>query len=153
MGSTLVFGERVNTNRRYLNADHASVGDEHCWSKSFHWWNILFTMIATGDNNPIHWNRAFAAKTQFKRPILHGVATIGEISKILGKTFPGHGTIFVELESKFRQPVYPGDTVDFSARVEEITAKKMLIIAVEAKVGEVVTLRGKAKVFLAEHIE
>ena len=70
----------------------------------------LFAQVS-GDDNPVHLDENYAAETQFGKRIAHGMLTVGMISAILGNDLPGHGTIYLGQEVKFRAPVYIGDTV------------------------------------------
>ena len=49
----------------------------------------------TGDNNPVHLDESYAAKTMFKRPIMHGMLGATVFSKVFGTMFPGEGTIYL----------------------------------------------------------
>jgi len=42
----------------------------------------------TGDNNPVHCNEVFAAQTQFKSRIVHGMFCAGLISCVAGTACP-----------------------------------------------------------------
>ncbi len=53
---------------------------------------VLFAGI-TGDNNPVHINEEFAAKTMFSGRIAHGMLTASFISTVLGVKLPGPGAI------------------------------------------------------------
>jgi acyl dehydratase len=50
----------------------------------------------TGDKNPVHTDADYAAKTMFKRPIMHGMLSASLFSKVFGTLFPGEGTIYLE---------------------------------------------------------
>ncbi|TMJ36622.1 MAG: MaoC family dehydratase [Alphaproteobacteria bacterium] len=47
----------------------------------------------SGDNNPVHLDADFAAKSPFKARIAHGMLTASFISTILGTKLPGYGCI------------------------------------------------------------
>lgn len=66
---------------------------------------------ASGDLNPVHLDDAYAAGTPFGRRIAHGMLSASLISSVLGNDLPGHGTIYLGQDLKFRAPVYVGDTV------------------------------------------
>jgi acyl dehydratase len=78
----------------------------------------LFADI-TGDDNPIHIDQEFAASTRFGKPIVHGVLLLGIISKVLGRDFPGPGSIAVSISSRFLRPVPVGSTITVEVRVAE----------------------------------
>ncbi len=62
----------------------------------------------TGDDNPIHLDEAYAQDSRFGHRIVHGVLLLGLISKVLGRDFPGHGSIAVSLSCRFLRPVPVG---------------------------------------------
>ena len=60
----------------------------------------------TGDNNPVHLDPAYAAKTFFKKPIMHGMLGASLFSKVFGTLFPGEGTIYLKQSLSFLKPMY-----------------------------------------------
>ena len=78
----------------------------------------------TGDNNPVHTDAAFAAKTMFKKPIMHGMLGASLFSKVFGTLFPGEGTIYLKQSLGFLKPMYVD--VDYEAifTVKEILKDK-----------------------------
>src|SRR5579871_4423495 len=81
----------------------------------------LFAQV-TGDINPVHLDEAYAAESRFGRRIAHGMLTGSLISAILGNDLPGHGSIYLGQEFKFKAPVYIGDTI--TATVEVIAYRE-----------------------------
>ena len=69
----------------------------------------------SGDANPLHMDEAFAAATQFKGRIAHGMLSATYLSAVLGETLPGHGAVYLSQNLRFRRPVRIGDEV--TARV------------------------------------
>jgi acyl dehydratase len=60
----------------------------------------------TGDDNPVHTDADYAAKTMFKRPIMHGMLGASLFSKVFGTLFPGDGTIYLKQSLSFLKPMY-----------------------------------------------
>lgn len=60
----------------------------------------------TGDNNPIHIDETYAAKTPFGKPIVHGFLAGAVFSKVFGTKWPGEGTIYLFQDMSFRAPVF-----------------------------------------------
>ncbi|HEY1041031.1 MAG TPA: MaoC family dehydratase [Bacteroidia bacterium] len=60
----------------------------------------------TGDKNPVHTDADYAAKTMFKRPIMHGMLSASLFSKVFGTLFPGEGTIYLKQTLNFMKPMY-----------------------------------------------
>ena len=76
----------------------------------------------SGDCNPIHLDPEYAAKTMFKRPIVHGFLSASVFSKVFGMDFPGPGTIYMSQQMKFLAPVYVDR--DYTARFEVAEIKR-----------------------------
>jgi acyl dehydratase len=70
----------------------------------------LFARVS-GDTNPVHLDAEYAANTQFGKRIAHGMFSVSIISAILGNDLPGHGTIYLGQDVKFKAPVYLDDEV------------------------------------------
>ena len=66
----------------------------------------------TGDNNPIHIDKEYAAKTIFKQPIMHGFLGGSVFSKIFGTLFPGEGTIYLKQTMEFKKPMFAGENYE-----------------------------------------
>ena len=60
----------------------------------------------TGDNNPLHLDAAYAATTNFKRPIIHGMLGATVFTKVLGTQFPGFGSIYLKQTLEFLRPMF-----------------------------------------------
>jgi acyl dehydratase len=66
---------------------------------------VAFAQVS-GDNNPIHLDAAYAATTQFGRPIIHGMLGTTVFTKVLGTMFPGPGGIYVKQTIEFKRPMF-----------------------------------------------
>lgn len=81
----------------------------------------------TGDDNPVHLNEEYAATTIFKKRISHGILVLGLISAVLGREFPGPGTIYLNQNALFRKPVYLDEVITIVIEVlEKIPEKSRL---------------------------
>jgi len=78
----------------------------------------------TGDYNPVHLDKEFAAKSIFGERIAHGMLSAGFISAALGTQLPGVGCIYLSQDMKFRAPVKIGDTIKTVVTVAEINTEK-----------------------------
>jgi 3-hydroxybutyryl-CoA dehydratase len=81
----------------------------------------------SGDNNPIHLDETYAAKTRFKKRIAHGAFTGSLISKVAGTQLPGPGSIYLNQTMKFKSPAYIGDTITAEVEVINVKPEKALI--------------------------
>jgi 3-hydroxybutyryl-CoA dehydratase len=86
---------------------------------------FLFAGI-TGDRNPIHISKEFAAKTRFGERIAHGILTAGLISAVFGMKLPGPGSLYVSQTLSFLGPVKIGDEITARAEVMEVISEKRL---------------------------
>ncbi len=104
----------------------------------------LFAEVS-GDYNPVHVDPEFAATSQFKGVIAHGILSAAYISTVLGTQLPGPGSIYMGQTLKFRAPVRPGDKVVTICTVKEvIREKKRVHLITICKVGETIVLEGEA---------
>lgn len=79
----------------------------------------------SGDDNPIHIDPEFAKTTRFGKPIVHGVLLLGIVSKVLGRDFPGYGSIAVNLSARFLRPVLVDSEITVEIKIaEKIEARK-----------------------------
>jgi acyl dehydratase len=74
----------------------------------------------TGDTNPVHTDAAYAAKTLFRRPVMHGMLGASLLSKVFGTLFPGEGTIYLKQSLNFLKPMYPDKEYEAVLTVREI---------------------------------
>lgn len=100
------------------------VGEAASFSKTVSETDVYLFAGITGDMNPVHVNREFAAGTTFQRPIAHGILGLGLISNVLGTQLPGPGAIYLKQTIKFTKPVYVGDTITAMVEVVEKDAQK-----------------------------
>lgn len=100
----------------------------------------------TGDYNPLHFDRAFVAKTKFKELVVQGGLTTGLLHALVAMDMPGPGTVFLSQNWKFTAPAYIGDTISAEAEVLSVHANKpvtQLKIRITRQTGETV-LEGEA---------
>jgi acyl dehydratase len=60
----------------------------------------------SGDDNPIHVDPRFAARTRFGRTVAHGMLLYSTLCRLLGTQLPGPGTRQIDQEMVFRFPTY-----------------------------------------------
>ena len=101
----------------------------------------------TGDNNPIHLDADFAAKTIFGKPIVHGFFSASVFSMVFGTKFPGEGTIYLYQDMKFLAPVFVEQLYRAKFEVMEVNTEKhigLIKSILEDETGKVV-IEGTAK--------
>lgn len=93
----------------------------------------------SGDDNPVHLDEDYAAKTQFGGRIAHGMLSASFISAVIGTRLPGHGSIYLSQTLRFRRPVKIGDEVIAKATISELDAERGRVT-----LATVCTVAGKA---------
>ena len=125
--------------------------DDHFrWERAISAEDVKRFAEVVGDLNPIHIDEEFAAKTSFKKRIVHGAFLAGLISKVLGMDFPGQGTIYISQNSIFKRPVFVDTTVSVEIKVTQVIPEKRRLVldtTILNSDGEV-CLAGSATVWL-----
>jgi enoyl-CoA hydratase len=81
----------------------------------------------SGDDNPIHLDAAAASAAGFEREIVHGALVLGLISRLLGTTLPGPGTVIIEQQIRYRRPVFVGEPVTAHVEVTSVREDKPVV--------------------------
>ena len=106
----------------------------------------------TGDDNKLHIDEKFASRTNFKKPVVHGMLGASFISTIIGTKLPGDGALWFSQTLEFLLPVRVGDTLSVVAEVIKKYDKDQIIelkTEISNQNKQIVT-RGVAKVKVIE---
>jgi 3-hydroxybutyryl-CoA dehydratase len=107
------------------------IADTASFSKTITETDVYLFAGISGDFNPLHVDEEYAKTTQFKTRIAHGGLAASLLAPVLGMKLPGLGTVALETITKFRKPVYFGDTitckVEVIEKVERLKAVRMKI--------------------------
>jgi 3-oxoacyl-[acyl-carrier protein] reductase len=87
----------------------------------------------TGDDNPLHVDRAFAERTPFKDIVVHGMLGASLVSTVIGTKLPGEGALWLKQNFDFALPVRLGDELDVSCTVLKKSDRERLL-ELEARV-------------------
>lgn len=99
----------------------------------------------SGDYNPVHLDREYAAGTIFKGVIAHGLLTASYISTVFGMKMPGPGAIYVAQSLNFKAPVRVGDEVVARVVVVDLwPAKRRARFDCSCTVNDKIVLDGEA---------
>ena len=81
----------------------------------------------TGDDNPLHVDPAFAAKTSFKGIVTHGMLSASFISTVIGTKLPGTGALWMSQSLEFLLPVRLGDRLKIVAEVKAVQVAQRIL--------------------------
>ena len=93
------------------------VGETHSLVKIINEIDLRKFVEMTGDDNPLHVNRAYAETTAFKDIVVHGMLGASFISTVIGTKLPGSGALWVAQNMEFLLPVRLGDELTVSCTV------------------------------------
>ena len=116
-----------------------SVGQEASMSRTVGEADIVAYAALSGDYNPVHLDRDYAAQTIFKERIAHGILSAGYISALFGMQLPGPGAIYISQTLNFKGPVKIDDHVVTTVKLVELIPEKR-----RAKFDCVCSVAGKA---------
>ena len=111
-----------------MEFENLKIGMKESISKTITETDIILYSGISLDCNPVHLNKEYAEASRFKKRIAHGMLTAGLISAVLGTKLPGEGTIYLEQNLKFKQPVYLGDTITATCEIIDIIKEKRKVI-------------------------
>ncbi len=97
--------------------DELSIGQTARQTRTLGRDDIAAFAAVSGDVNPAHLDAEYADKTLFHGVIAHGMWGAALISKLLGTSLPGPGTIYLAQTLRFLKPVRIGDTLRITATV------------------------------------
>jgi acyl dehydratase len=104
----------------------------------------------TGDDNPIHCDPAFAAKSHFGATVAHGMMLYACIAKGFAELIPGPGAVQLEQTLMFPNPTFVNDPITVSLVVEGNTDGILdiatLVTQRDADGESLPTAEGKARV-------
>ncbi len=103
------------------------VGQTATYSKTLSERDVILFAACSGDVNPVHLDKAYAATTVFGEPIGHGMWTGALVSAAIATRLPGPGSVYRSQSLSFKQPVKIGDTVTVTLTVAEIKERVKLV--------------------------
>ncbi|MGD2206624.1 MAG: MaoC family dehydratase [Anaerolineae bacterium] len=74
----------------------------------------------SGDDNPIHVDPEFSARTKFGQTVAHGMFLYSVVCSVLSTRLPGPGTLQVEQELMFPSATPTGEKVEVRVEVTEV---------------------------------
>ena len=81
----------------------------------------------TNDNNPVHIQQKIAEKYGYKKPIVYGFLSASFLSTIIGNKLPGPGSVWLDANIKFNNPVFEGDTILINTKILKFFASSNIV--------------------------
>ena len=103
------------------------VGQRANYSKTLTEQDVILFAACSGDVNPVHLDKEYAATTPFGEPIGHGMWTGALVSAAIATCLPGPGSVYRSQSLSFKHPVKIGDTVTITLIVSEIKERIKLV--------------------------
>lgn len=105
-----------------------TVGLSKTYSKTLTQKDIVLFAACSGDVNPVHLDKDYAATTPFGEPIAHGMWTGALVSAAIATQLPGPGSVYRSQTLSFKHPVKVDDTVTVTLTVSEIKERLKLVV-------------------------
>ncbi|MDO8342257.1 MAG: MaoC/PaaZ C-terminal domain-containing protein [Cellvibrio sp.] len=103
------------------------VGQTATYSKTLTERDVILFAACSGDVNPVHLDKEYAATTPFGEPIGHGMWTGALVSAAIATRLPGPGSVYRSQSLSFKHPVKIGDAVTVTLTVSEIRERVKLV--------------------------
>ena len=126
-------------------------GEIHQFTKKITHDDILKFAYLTGDFNPLHVDKEFGKKSQFKQNIVHGMLAGSLFSTLVGMYCPGKRSLYLSQTLNFKIPLFCDDTVTVKGT---IIAKNDVFLLITLKTEIIkegkVCINGEAKIKVLE---
>ena len=96
----------------------------------------------SGDDNPIHVDPEFSARTRFGKTVAHGMFLYSLICGVLAKHFPNASQVSQDL--MFPAPSYVGEEITVSARVLEMNVEAVRVETIVTRPNGEIGCQGEA---------
>jgi acyl dehydratase len=101
-------------------SDLWKINFEEKFHRTFTFDDIISFSNLSRDKSPIHTNSKEALKRNFTDVVVHGCLINSGFSYLIGMKIPGENALLLNLNTKFHNPLYPNETVMFSAKIESL---------------------------------
>lgn len=103
------------------------VGQSCTLSKRFSFDDVRLFSELSMDNNPIHLDEEYAAKSPFGSRLVHGFLTGSLFSAIIGTLLPGNGSVYLSQTMNFRKPIMHNQLVTAKVTITKIRKDKPIV--------------------------
>lgn len=111
-----------------MKCDDLKIGQSYEMQRRFSEQDIKSFADLSHDTNPIHTDPEFARNSRFGRLIVPGFLTASLFSAIIGTKFPGIGSVYLNQNMIFRNPVFIDQLVKASVSVKELYPEKNRVL-------------------------
>jgi len=78
----------------------------------------------SGDFNPLHTDQAYAATTEYHKPVIHGALLVGLVSRVLGMHIPGNQCLILSMRVRFPKPAFYPTTVSVNGVLKNFNERR-----------------------------
>ena len=100
----------------------------------------------SGDDNPIHVNPEFSARTRFGRTVAHGMLLYSVICGVISRHFPGATQLSQQL--KFPAPTYANEPMTIKVQILAQEAKQARLLTEMRNPEDMVAVTGETVILL-----
>lgn len=97
--------------------DELKIGQEASFGRVFSVEDIEKFAAVTGDLNPLHMDANYAAQTEFKGRVVHGMLAGSLFSTLVGMHLPGKNCLYLSQGLNFHLPIKPGDKLRIYGKI------------------------------------
>ncbi|WP_088285280.1 bifunctional enoyl-CoA hydratase/phosphate acetyltransferase [Ideonella sp. A 288] len=108
--------------------DEIQIGQTASMSRKLTMDDIELFATVSGNSNPVHLDKAFAADTRHHRIIAHGMWSGALVSGVLGSKLPGTGTVYLGQDLRFLNTIGVGETITATVTVVEKRAEQSVVV-------------------------
>lgn len=113
--------------------------------------DVLKFSVLTGDYNPLHVDKKFGEKSQFKQNIVHGMLVGSLFSTLVGMHCPGKKSLYLSQTLNFKIPLFYNDTIIVRGTIiGKNEAVRLITLKTEIIKEEKVCVHGEARIKMIE---
>lgn len=116
-----------------ITYDELQEGDSATYARTLTEDELVLFAAVSGDVNPVHLDSDFAAESDYRERIAHGMWSGSLISAALATVMPGPGTIYREQSLSFRRPVRLDDTLTVNLKVVSKGRRNLVIFSCDVR--------------------
>jgi 3-hydroxybutyryl-CoA dehydratase len=111
---------------------------------------MLQFLELSGDNNPLHLDRSFAAQAGFNDVVAYGMLTSALYSRLVGVYLPGRYALLQAIRVDFSKPAYVGDKLTVKGEVGHLN-EAYRQVEIRATIENEVHVISKARIWVGVH--